>query len=50
MCERLIVLNNGEKIADAPLAEVLKNPAVKMAYLGTGRAVKNPKHQLFADE
>lgn len=50
MCERLIVLNNGEKIADAPLAEVLKNPAVKIAYLGTGRAVKNPKHQLFADE
>jgi ABC-type branched-subunit amino acid transport system ATPase component len=50
MCERLIVLNNSEKIADAPLADVLQNPAVKEAYLGSGRAVRNPKHRIYADE
>lgn len=50
MCERLIVLHNSEKIADAPIDEVLLNPAVKQAYLGTGRAVKNPKHLLYSDD
>ena len=50
MCERLIVLHNGDKIADAPLADVLKEPAVKAAYLGTGRAVKNPKFLMYSDE
>ncbi len=50
MCERLIVLNNSEKIADAPLADVLQNQAVKEAYLGSGRAVRNPKHRIYADE
>ncbi len=50
MCERLIVLHNSEKIADAPLEEVLRNPEVKHAYLGSGRAVKNPKHLLYADD
>jgi branched-chain amino acid transport system ATP-binding protein len=50
MCERLIVLNNGEKIADAPLEDVLKSPAVKQAYLGSGRAVRNPKHRIYADD
>ncbi len=47
MCERLVVLNNARKIADAPLAEVLQDKAVKEAYLGTGHAVRNPKHRLF---
>lgn len=50
MCERLIVLNTGEKIADAPLQEVLQNPAVKEAYLGTGRAIRNPKNRMVADD
>lgn len=50
MCERLVVLHNGDKIADAPLAEVLREPAVKTAYLGTGRAVRRPKHLMHADE
>lgn len=50
MCERLVVLHNSEKIADAPLEEVLGNATVKQAYLGTGRAVKNPKHLLYADD
>jgi len=50
ICERLVVLHNSEKIADAPLAEVLLNPAVKQAYLGTGRAVRNPKHLLYGDD
>ena len=49
MCERLVVLHNGDKIADAPLEEVLREPAVKAAYLGTGRAVRNPKYLLHAD-
>ena len=50
ICERLVVLHNSEKIADAPLEEVLRNPAVKQAYLGTGRAVRHPKHMLYADD
>jgi ABC-type branched-subunit amino acid transport system ATPase component len=47
MCERLVVLHNARKIADAPLADVLQDAAVKEAYLGTGHAVRNPKHRLF---
>jgi branched-chain amino acid transport system ATP-binding protein len=46
MCDRLIVLHNGDKIADAPLEQVLADPAVKEAYLGTGHAVARPKHRL----
>jgi ABC-type branched-subunit amino acid transport system ATPase component len=42
LCSRLVVLHNGEKIADAPLDEVLREPRVKAAYLGTGRAVRRP--------
>lgn len=49
MCERLIVLHDGDKIADAPLEEVLLEPRVKAAYLGTGRAVKNPKFLMYGD-
>ena len=49
MCERLLVLHNGEKIADDPLEKVLENQAVKQAYLGSGQAVRNPKHKVYAD-
>jgi branched-chain amino acid transport system ATP-binding protein len=34
LCERVIVLNSGRKIADGPLQEVQKNEEVLEAYLG----------------
>lgn len=34
LCQRIVVLDFGVKIADAPTAEVLRNPAVRAAYLG----------------
>jgi branched-chain amino acid transport system ATP-binding protein len=35
VCERVVVLNSGEKIADAPPAAIVRDPAVIAAYLGT---------------
>ena len=34
LCERLVVINFGEKIADGSCDEIRRNPAVINAYLG----------------
>jgi branched-chain amino acid transport system ATP-binding protein len=34
ICEHVVVLNFGQKIAEGTLAEVQKNKAVRDAYLG----------------
>lgn len=35
LCQRVVALDHGRKIADAPPAELLSNPAVVEAYLGS---------------
>ena len=36
LCDRLIVINYGKKIAEGPTREVARESAVSEAYLGTG--------------
>ncbi len=38
VCHRLVVLDNGEKIAEGEPATVMNNASVRAAYLGTGAA------------
>jgi branched-chain amino acid transport system ATP-binding protein len=41
VCTRIIVLHNGQLIADGPPRDVIKNPAVVDAYLGQQYAQRN---------
>ena len=36
LCDRIVVLNHGQKIAEGPPAEIRTNPEVVRAYLGSG--------------
>jgi branched-chain amino acid transport system ATP-binding protein len=36
-CSRIIVLNAGKKLAEGSASDVIENPAVIAAYLGTRR-------------
>ncbi len=38
LCDRILVLDHGEKIAEGPPEAVVQDPAVVAAYIGTGRA------------
>jgi len=41
VCTRIVVLHNGQMIADGEPRDVIKNPAVVDAYLGQQYAQRN---------
>lgn len=41
ICQRLVVLDNGSKIADGPAQEVMRDPTVRLAYLGGDEHAEN---------
>lgn len=48
VCHRLVVLDNGEKIADGEPATVMNNAAVRAAYLGPGAAAQTGEQHAAA--
>jgi branched-chain amino acid transport system ATP-binding protein len=44
VCTRIVVLHNGQLIADGPPRDVIRNPAVVDAYLGQQYAQRNAGH------
>ena len=48
-CDELVVLNFGEVIASGPTSEVLRDPAVRSAYLGRTHARDDASRSVASD-